>query len=138
MPQCQPNLDAKLHQITAPPVTFFYTISASRKATKQARILNIELVSKLAQRAGTLIIEPGIQRRLESQNQQYRFYYVNRLGTRRKQSLLDHEITIKLNHYQSPLDYEVTTILYRKQLKQCYTHKGATHKQVMKSLSDYR
>ena len=72
------------------------------------------MVTKQAQRASTLIIEPGIQRRLESQYQQYGIYRVNGLGTRRKQSLLDHDITIKLKHYQPPLDYEVTTILYRK------------------------
>src|SRR6266480_1108063 len=83
-----------------------------------ACILNIELVTKQAQRASTLIIEPGIQRRLESQYRQYEIYCVNGLGTRRKQSPLGHDITIKLKHYKSLLDYEITTIIYKKRLKQ--------------------
>ena len=99
--------------------------------------LNKELVSKLAQKVSITIIEPSIQRKLESQYQQYGIYYVNKLGTRRKQSLLDYDITIKTKHTKPPLDYEITTILYRKRLKQCYKYKEATHKYVMKLLSDY-
>ncbi len=73
-------------------------------------------------------MEPDIQTRMESQYQQCRIYYVNELGTRRKQSPLDHDITIKIKHTQSSLDYEITTILYRKRLKQCYKCKEATQK----------
>ena len=88
-------------------------------------ILNIELVTKQAQRASTLIIEPCIQRRLESQYQQYGIYRVNELGTRRKQSPLGHNITIKLKQYKSPLDYENTAIIYKKRLKQYNKSKEA-------------
>ena len=53
---------------------------------------------------------------------------MNGLETRRKWSLLDHDITIKLKHYQSPLDYEITTILYRKRLKQYKKCKEVTQR----------
>ena len=43
----------------------------------------------------------------------------------RNKKKADHDITIKLKHSQPPLDYENTTILYRKWLKQCYKHKEA-------------
>jgi hypothetical protein len=65
-------------------------------------------------------MEPDIQTRMESQYQQCGIYYVNELGTRRKQSPLDHDITIKIKHTQPPLDYEITTILYRERLKQYF------------------
>jgi hypothetical protein len=43
-------------------------------------------------------MEPDNQTGMESQYQQYGIYYVNELGTRRKQAPLDHDITIKLKH----------------------------------------
>ena len=73
-------------------------------------------------------MKADIQTRMESQYQQCRIYYVNGLGTRRKQSLLDHDITIKIKHMWTPLDYEITTIIYRKWLKQYYKCKEATNK----------
>jgi hypothetical protein len=102
---------------TAPPDTIFFLYLTGKKIGAKGKHLNIELASKQAQSVSILNMEPDNQTRMESQYQQCRIYYVNELGTRRKQSPLDHDITIKTKHTEPPLDYEITTIIYRKQLK---------------------
>src|SRR5688572_21197814 len=84
---------------TAPPDTIFFLYLAGKKIVTKGKHFNIELASKQAQSVSILNIEPNIQTRMESQYQQCRIYYVNELGTRRKQSPLDHDITIKNKAY---------------------------------------
>ena len=90
-------------EFTAPPdvIYFFTTFWDLKKATKQAQresTLIQNPASKQTQEISIFNIKPDIQTPTEGQQPHYRIQHVNDTKTRRKQSPLDCDITIKLKH----------------------------------------